>query len=59
MAASGEAAAMAYKAPPLRDALRAGLRRYATGVLADQDEVPKQVQVPRPDPRNQPAVERV
>jgi len=59
MAATGKAAAMAYLAPPLRDALRAGLRRYAEGVLADHDEVPEQAQVPGPDPRNQPAIERM
>ena len=59
MAATGKAAAMAYIAPPLRDALRAGLRRYAEGVLADHDDVPEQAQVPGPDPRNQPAVERM
>jgi len=57
MAATGEAAAMAYIAPPLRDALRAGLRRYAECVLTDLDEVPERARVPEPDPRNQPAVE--
>jgi len=50
---------MASIAPPLRDALRAGLRRYAEGVLAVHDEAPEQAQVPGPDPRNQPAVERM
>jgi len=59
MAATGEAAAMAYIAPPLRDALMAGLPRYAECVLADHDEVPERERVPRPDPRNQPAVERM
>jgi len=48
---------MAYIAPPLRDALRAGLRRYAECVLTDLDEVPERARVPEPDPRNQPAVE--
>jgi len=33
---------MAFMAPSLRDALRAGLRRYAKGVLADHDEVLEQ-----------------
>jgi len=50
---------MAYIAPLLRDALRAGLRRYAEGVLAEHHEVPEQAQVPGPDPRNQPAAERM
>jgi len=57
IAAGGEAAAMAYIAPPLRNALRAGLRRYSEDVLADYDELPEQRQVPGPDPGNQPAVE--
>ena len=56
MAAAGEADAKAYVAPLLRDALNAGLRRYAERVLADHDEVPEQAQVPRPDPQNEPAV---
>jgi len=43
---------MAYIAPPLRDALKVGLRRYAVGVLADHDEVPAQAQVPGSDARN-------
>jgi len=59
MAAGGEAAAMVYIAPFLRVALRAGLRRYAECVLADHDEVPEREWVPGPDPRNQPAVERM
>jgi len=59
MAATGEAAAMAYITPPLRDALRSRLRRYAEGVLTDHDEVPEQARVPGPDPWNQPAVERM
>jgi len=59
MAATGEAAAMAYIAPPSRDALRAGLRRYAECALADHDEVPERERVPGSDPRNQPVVERM
>jgi len=59
MAGVGEAAAMAYIAPPLRDALKTGLRRYAESVLADLDGVPEQAQVPGPDPRNQPVVDRI
>jgi len=59
MTVAGAAAAMAYIAPPLRDALKTGLRRYADGVLADQDGVPEEAQVPGPDPRNQPAVDRM
>jgi len=58
MAGVGEAAAMAYIAPPLRDALKSGLRRYAESVLADHDGMPEQAQVPEPDPRNQPVVDR-
>ena len=50
---------MAYIAPPLRDALKSGLRRYAESVLADHDGMPEQAQVPGPDPRNQPAVDRM
>jgi len=50
---------MPYIAPPLRDALTTGLRRYAEGVLADNDGVPEQAHVPGPDPRNQPTVDRV
>jgi len=50
---------MAYIAPPLRDGLKSGLRRYAESVLADHDGMPKQAQVPGPDPRNQPAVDRM
>jgi len=52
MAGSGEAAAMAYIAPPFRDALKTGLRRYAEGVLPNHDGVPEQAQVPGTDPRN-------
>ena len=59
MAGAGEAAAIAYIAPPLRDALKVGLRRYAVGDLADHDEVPAQAQVPGSDARNQPAVDRI
>ena len=50
---------MAYIAPPSRDALKTGLRRYEEGVLVDHDRVPEQAQVPEPDPRNQPAVDRM
>jgi len=50
---------MAYIAPFLRDALKSGLRRYAESVLADHDGMPEQTQVPGPDPRNQPAVDRM
>jgi len=50
---------MAHIAFPLRDALKTGLRRYAEGVLADHDGVSEQAQVPGPDPRNQPAVDRM
>jgi len=59
MAGVGEAAAIAYIAPPLRDALNTGLKRYAEGVLADHDGVPEQAQVPGPDLRNQPVVVRM
>jgi len=50
---------MAYIEPPLQDALMSGLRRYAESVLADHDGMPEQAQVPGPDPRNQPAVDRM
>jgi len=40
---------MAYIAPPLRDALKSGLMRYAESVLADHDGMPEQAQVPGPD----------
>jgi len=59
MAGVGEAAAMAYIAPPLRDALKSGLRRYAESVLADHDGMLEQAQVPGPDARNQPVVDRM
>ena len=61
LAAAREAAAMANSAPPSQDALKAGLLRYSEGVLANQDKVPQQAQVPGPDPRtrSQPAVERM
>jgi len=59
MAGVGEAAAMAHIAPPLRDALKLGLSRYAESVLADRDGMPEQAQVPGPDPRNQPVVDRM
>jgi len=59
MAGAVEAAAVAYIAPPSRDALKTGLRRYSEGVLADHDQVPEQAQVPGPDPRNQPVVDRM
>jgi len=59
MAAAGEAEAKANIAPPLRDASNAGLRRCAERILADQEELPEQAQVPRPDPRNQRAVKRM
>jgi len=44
---------------PLRDALKTGSRRYADGVLANHDGVPENEQVPAPDARNQPAVDRM
>jgi len=50
---------MAYIAPPLRDAFKSGLRRYAESVLADYDGMPEQAQVPGPDPRNQPVIDRM
>jgi len=50
---------MAYIAPPLRDALKTGLRRYAEGVLAEHDGVLEQAHVPGPESRNQPAVDRM
>jgi len=59
MAGAGEAAAMAYIAPPFRDALKTGLRRYAEGVLADHDGVPEQAQVLGPDPQSRPSVDRM
>ena len=59
MAKVGEAAAMAHIAPSLRDALKSGLRQYAESVLADHDGMPEQAQVPGPDPRNEPVVDRM
>jgi len=50
---------MVYIAPPFRDALKTGLRRYADVVFADHDGVPEQAQVPGPDPWNQPVVDRM
>jgi len=50
---------MTYIAPPLRDALKTGLKRFPEGVVADQDRVPQHVQVPNPDPRSQPPVDRM
>jgi len=50
---------MAYIAPPSRDALKTGLRRYAESVLADHDGIPEQAQVPGPDPRNKAVVDRM
>ena len=50
MAGAGRSAAMAYIAPPLRDALKTGLWRYAEGVLADHDGVLEQAQVPGAGP---------
>jgi len=43
----------------LRDVLKTGLRPHAESVLVEHDGVPEKAQVPGPDPRNQPAVDRM